>query len=301
MSSLALASQDKALEIGPTILKLVGTQGSETFEYASHNDFIGEKGCVIFVHGFTANANYMKPLMRQFTSSGYAALAYNYPCYAGIDNAAKDLGGLLDKFNNLMGGKLAQDRIFLIGHSMGGLVARALVCLYEGYTLVQKVFTLGSPHNGALVGNKFLGYFVSWAENLSGLVYGGYSMKSRSAKQLMLTDVPNAFLDTLATAAPPPGSVDFHSFSGGLNYLTIGSNPLVQRVFNKVIQRHMKNEVNDGLVPESSSDISGQEVTILANGCAHHNNYVGYKELNHSNLCESQSIALEILSLMKEG
>lgn len=291
MTPQNIATQAKAAKVGAMVLKL--TQNG--FQKAETNDFRAPK-LALFIHGFTANASYMQPLMEQFTQQGYAAFAFNYPCYDGIDYAARSLFQLLSAFDNLTSSNISQNRIVVVGHSMGGLVARALVGPEGGHKYVRKVFTLGSPHAGTLIDSRTIQWCVAVGERISGLVHGGFSMSSRSALQLMRADGPHPYLAKLESTVVPAGKVEFHSISGGRNYLTFNGG-LLERVLNVIIQRQLNSPDNDGLVLESSSNLSDPQFAVCASGCTHHNDYADYKILNHSHLCESQILNLKILSL----
>lgn len=294
MTSSKIASQAKAAKVGATLLKLSGTSGKD-FEEVIPNDFLPPK-VALFIHGFTADASYMRPLMEQFLKNGYSAIAFNYPCYDGIDEVARSLFQLLEKYDELTNSKISSNRIVVVAHSMGGLVARALVSLEGGHKYVRKIFTLGSPHAGTLQDSRMIQWLVAQYENISGVVHGGYSVSSRSALQLMNADGPKPLLTKLQQAPIPTQTVEFHSISGGKNYLTFNGG-LLERVLNLVIQRQLNNPDNDGLVLETSTDLSNPQFASCIGKCTHHNSYAGYKLLNHSHLCESQILNLTILSL----
>jgi hypothetical protein len=293
MTTNDIASQSKAAKVGATILALTD-EGN--FRKAQPDDFSGSK-TALFIHGFTADATYMRPLMEQFTQNGYCALAFNYPCYHGIDSAARSLKQLLATFDALTNSNISSKKIIIVGHSMGGLVARAFIGPEGGHNYVRKVFTLGSPHGGTLIESRMLPWFVTWGESISGLVHGGFSKSSKSALQLMQADGPTPYLSLLQKTTVPEGTVEFHSISGGKNYLTFGEGGgLRERVLNIVIQRELKSDKNDGLVLESSSNLSNPKFAMCASGCMHHNSYEDFKLLNHTHLCESQILNLEILA-----
>jgi hypothetical protein len=129
------------------------------------------------------------------------------------------------------------------------------------------------------------------------MVHGGFSKSGKSARQLMKKDSPHAYLDQIQASSVPLGSVEFHSVSGGRPYLTVGTNPLFTRVINFAIQKYLAGCENDGLVPESSSDLSGASFGSCAAGCQHHRDYSDYKKINHTHLCESHILNLKLLKL----
>lgn len=66
----------------------------------------------------------------------------------------KPIDQLADKFkdylqNTVLNGKTSDTKINLVGHSMGGLVARAYTQKY-GLDKINKIVTSGSPHSGAI-------------------------------------------------------------------------------------------------------------------------------------------------------
>jgi hypothetical protein len=62
--------------------------------------------------------------------------------------------------------------------------------------------------------------------------------------------------------APVKGaSVAFYSFSGGYNRIDFGKGILRNLLFNHYLQMHLS-QPNDGLVPESSSDLSQQKYPL---------------------------------------
>ena len=66
----------------------------------------------------------------------------------------KKISNLADDFNNYLNNivllnKPEKTKVYLIGHSMGGLVARAYANKY-GVDKIEKIITVGSPHTGVL-------------------------------------------------------------------------------------------------------------------------------------------------------
>src|SRR6266487_3223240 len=76
---------------------------------------------VICVHGFTSHGRYMVELARHVEGHRFIAALFNYDSYLGIDQASADLSDRL----RLLIKNLTNHSFVLIGHSMGGLVARA--------------------------------------------------------------------------------------------------------------------------------------------------------------------------------
>ncbi len=123
---------------------------------------------VLLIQGFFQTRNVMKTLETRLRADGYRVVSFH-------------LGGLLGNFNTrgihtlarMIDGKIRRirerygiGRIHIIGHSMGGIIARYLVQLEGGSEYTRTVITLGSPHHGtpiAAVGAGLGLLFVSRA------------------------------------------------------------------------------------------------------------------------------------------
>jgi triacylglycerol esterase/lipase EstA (alpha/beta hydrolase family) len=288
-----------------TIQKKLIRQGSELLRAAdasrvSPADFKGSP-VALFIHGFTADSGFMHPLMTQFSESGFLSIAFNYACFDGIDVAAKSLGEILESLDDLSDAAISGNRLVVIGHSMGGLVARALISYEGGSRFVRKLITLGTPHDGTLTEQKFIEYLLAWSESVSGLAQGGYSAKSRSALQLIGRDEPQFLLEQLKQAINFNDTVEFYSISGGLPFLEFGKGSYVSRLANSWIQRKLGGLANDGLVAEISSDLSQNMFNSCAPGCEHIRNYSDYPKVNHTNLVNNYLVALQAIRFAKRS
>jgi len=100
---------------------------------------------LLFVHGYCCNAQAWLPLRRHLHRVGYTdQLAVDLePVFAGIDQLADAL------HEHIEGSAPARrgERVVLVTHSMGGLVARAYLQRH-GARRVQALVTLGTPHRG---------------------------------------------------------------------------------------------------------------------------------------------------------
>jgi pimeloyl-ACP methyl ester carboxylesterase len=243
----------------------------------------------LLIHGITADAGYLRELMRQFDGAGFTVFAFEYPCYDGIDQAAKTLSVLLSLLDRDQA--ISRERIVVVGHSMGGLVARALIALENGAQFVRTVVTLGCPHDGTLSSARLPRYMAHWGEAVSGINPRGFSMRSASTLQLLRADGPDPLLKRLMRAQVVGANVRFYSFSGGYIRIDFGKGVLRNLLFNRYLQKHLS-QPNDGLVPESSSDLSQQKFDLCAPGGSHIKNYPDYPALNHTFLVRNHYLAL---------
>ena len=97
---------------------------------------------VVLVHGYLANRSTLLPLAAYLRLRGVKqVLQFNYDSRAGVERGALGLRAFLRQ--HVRGG-----RIDLVGHSLGGLVARVYVQELGGHRRVDRCVTLGTPHRG---------------------------------------------------------------------------------------------------------------------------------------------------------
>lgn len=101
---------------------------------------------IILIHGVIDNRSIFTVLRRALRNRGFGRLyALNYsPFTDDIADVARRLGTLIEDVCEQTG----YERVHIIGHSMGGLIARYYVQRLGGDAHVHTVCTLGSPHGG---------------------------------------------------------------------------------------------------------------------------------------------------------
>ena len=103
---------------------------------------------IILIHGVIDNRSIFTVLRRALRNRGFGRLyALNYsPFTDDIADVARRLGDLIDDVCSQTG----YDRVHIVGHSMGGLIARYYVQRLGGDAKVHTLVTLGSPHGGTV-------------------------------------------------------------------------------------------------------------------------------------------------------
>ena len=101
---------------------------------------------ILLVHGMVDNRSIFTVLRRGLRRRGFRrVLAINYsPLTSDVRLAATNLATRVEQICAETG----FERIHLIGHSMGGLVARYYVQRLDGDARVHTLVTLGTPHGG---------------------------------------------------------------------------------------------------------------------------------------------------------
>jgi pimeloyl-ACP methyl ester carboxylesterase len=146
---------------------------------------------VVLVHGYLANRATLYPLAAWLRLRGVKqVLHFDYDSHAGVECGALALRDFLRR--HVRGG-----RIDLVGHSLGGLVARLYVQALGGSRRVDRCVTLGTPHLGT---------------------YNAYWLWSRVGSELR-PDSP--LLARLRASSAAAGRVRFLSLVAGSDNLVI--------------------------------------------------------------------------------
>ena len=255
---------------------------------------------IICVHGFTSHGQYMVNLAQYIEAYGFIAALFNYDSYLGIDQASDDL---LDRLRPLIS-NLTDHSFVLVGHSMGGLVARAFARDVQPplREALKGIALIGTPNRGTL-DKKLVSYMLDWADWLTGPnPYARSSIRSKSSKQLTLGDSEKIIEWLNRADQETPLEMPVLSISGGMAFLESGKysdSSYSGALRNVLLQRLIGEKPNDGLVAESSSDIT--RIIGKSDGAIKHNNqYLDYPRTNHTYLVRNQSVANVIVGWLQE-
>ncbi|MBS1120227.1 MAG: lipase [Deltaproteobacteria bacterium] len=101
---------------------------------------------VIVLHGYAMNRANFLPLAYRLARAGLGPVfGFEYWTLGRTAAAARQLGWFVDQVREATGAS----EVDLVGHSMGGVVARYYVTLAGGDPYVKNLITLGSPHFGS--------------------------------------------------------------------------------------------------------------------------------------------------------
>ena len=97
---------------------------------------------VVLLHGLFASAGVLRPLRRNIeTAVGAQTATFSYAPGPGVEHIAGRLAKLVDQLP-------AHAQVHLVGHSMGGVVARWYVQELGGRQRVASTISMGSPFRG---------------------------------------------------------------------------------------------------------------------------------------------------------
>jgi triacylglycerol lipase len=106
---------------------------------------------VILIHGFCASAGVFRPLAERLRSETDARIAsFTHAPGVGVRRIARRLAALVERIP-------AGARITIVGHSLGGVVARWYVQEMGGHARVERTISLGSPFGGVAVPRYLVG------------------------------------------------------------------------------------------------------------------------------------------------
>ncbi|MEM9073540.1 MAG: alpha/beta fold hydrolase [Myxococcota bacterium] len=108
---------------------------------------LSERGVVVFVHGFLAAGPVFDPLSKQVRAAGFGALDLTYGPFRDFESVASELKALID--DEVPAGI----PVTLVGHSLGGLLARWYLQVLGGDA--ARLITMATPHAGTLAGRGF--------------------------------------------------------------------------------------------------------------------------------------------------
>jgi hypothetical protein len=104
---------------------------------------------VVLVHGLIDNRSIFTVMRRGLRRRGFAQIcSWNYsPRLTDVARGAQDLGEHIERICAETG----HDRVHVVGHSLGGLIARYHVQRQAGDQRVESLVTLGTPHSGSVL------------------------------------------------------------------------------------------------------------------------------------------------------
>jgi pimeloyl-ACP methyl ester carboxylesterase len=102
---------------------------------------------VLLVHGLVDNRSVFTVLRRSLRRRGFTSVcSWNYsPWLTDVAQGARDLAEHIERICSETG----HDRVHVVGHSLGGLIARYLVQRLDGDRRIDSLVTLGTPHQGS--------------------------------------------------------------------------------------------------------------------------------------------------------
>lgn len=103
---------------------------------------------VLLVHGLIDNRSIFTVMRRSLRRRGFRSVcSWNYsPLLGDVARGADELGRHIERICEQTG----HERIHVVGHSLGGLIARYHLQRQDGHRRIESLVTLGTPHQGSI-------------------------------------------------------------------------------------------------------------------------------------------------------
>jgi triacylglycerol lipase len=191
-----------------------------------------QRPALLLIAGYLCNRAAWKPLLDGGTLAGCNVATVNIePVFGPIDGYADEIDAAVRR---LQAGSGAA-RVFLVGHSMGGIAARAYLRRH-GDAAVARVITLASPHHGTVFG--VLGHGRNARQMARGSEYlttlaGAETVERRRGFTCIATLDDNLVVPRSSPLLPDAE----HHLVDGVGHLALTEDPRAWRLLRQAIDR----------------------------------------------------------------
>jgi len=179
---------------------------------------------VLMIHGYVCNSGYWLPMSRLLARARINHYAVDLePPGAAIDDFVPQVHAAVERLRAATG----SEQIILLGHSMGGLVARAYLRRH-GHAHIAAVVTLGTPHHGTALAH--FGPGSNAAQMRRGSEWLGLLHASEANLQRMLICSIYSVHDNIVApqdSSELPGARNL--VFGAIGHVALGHHPEVMR------------------------------------------------------------------------
>jgi triacylglycerol esterase/lipase EstA (alpha/beta hydrolase family) len=136
--------RDRGDDLDPELLTLEGLPLSQRGLFGA--DVAAATTPIVLIHGIVDNRTIFTRLRRGLRRRGFGCIrAFSYgPHTTDVRETAARLGAFVEELCEETG----SDQVYVVGHSLGGLIARYYAQCLDRSDRVHTLVTLGTPHHG---------------------------------------------------------------------------------------------------------------------------------------------------------
>lgn len=186
---------------------------------------------VLLIHGYGCNSGYWHALSKELVKAQITHYAVSMePLVCGIDDYVRPVHEAVEAMRTETG----SDKVIIVAHSMGGLVARAYL-RDHGMARIARVITLGTPHHGTGVARFGLGlncrqmlWTADGAEGRSSEWLRGLAERENNRISSILVSIYSLHDNIISppTSSRVPGATNIEFV--GIGHVALAFDPAVQ-------------------------------------------------------------------------
>lgn len=195
---------------------------------------------VLLIHGYGCNSGYWHSMSRKLRAARIPYHAVNLePVFGSIESFIPAVHQAVAELCRQSG----QEQVIIVAHSMGGLVARAYLCMHGDENKIAKIITLGTPHHGTGLAHFGIGdnslqmrWLGTTAEGGPGTWLQALAARENPMRYALFVSIysyhDNIIAPQKSSYLPGARNIALH----GIGHVALGLNPRVQAlVINEII------------------------------------------------------------------
>jgi pimeloyl-ACP methyl ester carboxylesterase len=194
---------------------------------------------VLLIHGYICNSGYWHPCSQVLKRAKVNHFALDLePMFGSIEAYLP----LVQRTVEAICAQTGSEKLIIVGHSMGGLVARAYL-REHGSTRIAQVITLGTPHNGTNLATRGPGVNsrqMEWTPKAGGTMSAWLTDLNASENAVTRALITSIFSyhDNIVSPQLSSQLAGAHNIPlVGVGHVELALNPLVQQCLLHEIER----------------------------------------------------------------
>ncbi len=186
---------------------------------------------VLLIHGYACNSGYWLPMSKLLKEAHISHYGIDLePPGASIDDFVPQVRAAVERLRRETG----SEQVIILGHSMGGLVARAYLRRH-GHQHIARVITLGTPHHGTALAHLGPGSNAAQMRRDSEWL-GSLAASEANTQRTLFSSIYSVHDNIIAPqdSSELPGARNL--VFGAIGHVALGSHPEIMRCALREIQ-----------------------------------------------------------------